>query len=152
MAREEKVWEYATEAGYTPLEDRCIIVKGAAGDLSDKIVQFFNLCDVAVLQMCENELILLPFDPNWATLKRDVSLVVPYSEIKSMKLADDLLNMIIDIETNNGSIRLTTQQKELSDLRTAGMLSFYSEGLLSVSSWHRENLDATLQALQALGA
>lgn len=31
------------------------------------------------------------------------------------------------------------------------MLSFYSEGLLSVSSWHRENLDATLQALQALG-
>lgn len=32
------------------------------------------------------------------------------------------------------------------------MLSFYSEGLLSTSSWHKENLDATLQALQALGA
>ena len=31
MAREEKVWEYAIEAGYTPLEDRCIIVKGAGG-------------------------------------------------------------------------------------------------------------------------
>lgn len=31
MAREEKVWEYAIEAGYEPLEDRCIIVKGAAG-------------------------------------------------------------------------------------------------------------------------
>mgnify|MGYP007098957053 CR=1 FL=1 len=62
MAREEKVWEYAIEAGYTPLEDRCIIVKGAAGNLSDKIVRFFSACDVAVLQMCENELILLPFD------------------------------------------------------------------------------------------
>lgn len=35
MAREEKVWEYAIEAGYTPLEDRCIIVKGVAGDLSN---------------------------------------------------------------------------------------------------------------------
>ena len=30
MAREEKVWEYAMDAGFTPLEDRCIIVKGAA--------------------------------------------------------------------------------------------------------------------------
>ena len=34
MAREEKVWEYVANAGFTPLEDRCIIVKGAAGDLS----------------------------------------------------------------------------------------------------------------------
>ena len=40
MAREEKVWEYAMDAGFTPLEDRCIIVKGAAGDLSEKIVRF----------------------------------------------------------------------------------------------------------------
>lgn len=106
MAREEKVWEYAIEAGYTPLEDRCIIVKGAAGSLSDKIVRFFYTCDVAVLQMCENELILLPFDPNCATVERDVSLVVPYSEIESVKLVDDLLNVIIDIETNSGGVRL----------------------------------------------
>ncbi|HJI13055.1 MAG TPA: hypothetical protein OIL80_10070 [Adlercreutzia equolifaciens] len=42
MAREEKVWEYAMGAGFTPLEDRCIIVKGAAGDLSEKIVHFFE--------------------------------------------------------------------------------------------------------------
>ena len=43
MAREEKVWEYAIEAGYEPLEDRCIIVKGAAGSLSDKIVPMRTL-------------------------------------------------------------------------------------------------------------
>ena len=30
MAREERVWEYAVDTGFTPLEDRCIIVKGAA--------------------------------------------------------------------------------------------------------------------------
>lgn len=42
MAREEKVWEYVANAGFTPLEDRCIIVKGAAGDLSEKIVRFFE--------------------------------------------------------------------------------------------------------------
>ena len=84
MAREEKVWEYAVDAGFTPLEDRCIIVKGAAGDLSEKIVRFFETCDVAVLQMCENELILLPFSPLWATLERDVTLVVPYEDIESV--------------------------------------------------------------------
>lgn len=149
MAREEKVWEYAIEAGYTPLEDRCIIVKGAAGSLSDKIVRFFYTCDVAVLQMCENELILLPFDPNCATLERDVSLVVPYSEIESVKLVDDLLNVIIDIETNSGGVRLTTQQKELSDIRLSGIYASQYAG--GYKNWHAENVDATLGALGELG-
>ena len=89
MAREEKVWEYAMDAGFTPLEDRCIIVKGAAGDLSEKIVRFFETWDMAVLQMCENELILLPFESFWGTLERDVSLVIPYADIESVKLIDE---------------------------------------------------------------
>lgn len=149
MAREEKVWEYAIEAGYAPLEDRCIIVKGAAGDLSDKIVRFFSLCDVAVLQMCENELILLPFDPQWATLERDVSMVIPYSEIQSVKLVDDLLNVIIDIETNSGGVRLTTQQKELSDIRLSGVYASQYAG--GYKNWHAENVEATLEALSEIG-
>mgnify|MGYP000794314821 FL=1 len=149
MAREEKVWKYAIEAGYTPLEGRCIIVKGAAGDLSEKIARFFGTCDVAVLQMCENELILLPFDPYWATLEKDVSLVVPYSEIESVKLVDDLLNVIIDIETNTGSIRLTTQQKELSDMRLSGVYASQYAG--GYKNWHAENVGTTLEALSELG-
>lgn len=148
MAREEKVWEYAIEAGYTPLEDRCIIVKGAARNLSDKIVRFFSACDVAVLQMCENELILLPFDPYWATLEKDVSLVVPYSEIESVKLVTDLLNVIIDIETNTGNVRLTTQQKELSDIRLSGIYASQYAG--GYKNWHAENVEATLEALSEL--
>ena len=148
MAREEKVWEYAIEAGYTPLEDRCIIVKGAEGNLSDKIVRFFSACDVAVLQMCENELILLPFDPYWATLEKDVSLVVPYSEIESVKLVNDLLNVIIDIETNTGNVRLTTQQKELSDIRLSGIYASQYAG--GYKNWHAENVEATLEALSEL--
>ena len=149
MAREEKVWEYAIEAGYSPLEDRCIIVKGAAGDLSDKIVRFFDVCDVAVLQMCETELILIPFDQNWATLRKDVSLVVPYSEIESVKLVDDLLNVVIDIETSSGNTRLTTQQKELSDVRLSGIYASQYAG--GYKNWHAENVGATLKALSALG-
>ena len=149
MAREEKVWEYAIEAGYEPLEDRCIIVKGAAGNLSEKIVRFFSACDVAVLQMCENEIILLPFDPYWATLEKQVSLVVPYSEIKSVKLTDDLPNVIIDIETSDGSVRLTTQQKELSDIRLSGV--YASQYVGGYKNWHAENVDATLKAFSELG-
>lgn len=149
MAREEKVWKYAIEAGYTPLEGRCIIVKGAAGDLSEKIVRFFGTCDVAVLQMCGNELILLPFDPYWATLEKDVSLVVPYSEIESVKLVDDLLNVIIDIETNSGNVRLTTQQKELSDIRLSGIYASQYTG--GYKNWHAENVGTTLEALSELG-
>lgn len=149
MAREEKVWEYAIEAGYEPLEDRCIIVKGAAGDLSDKIIRFFSASDVAVLQMCESELILLPFKLS-STLEREPSLVIPYSEIESVKLVDDLLNVIIDIETNGGGVRLTTQQKELSDIRLSGVYaSQYSGGY---ENWHAENVDATLDALSKLGS
>ena len=146
MAREEKVWEYAMDAGFTPLEDRCIIVKGAAGDLSEKIVRFFETWDMAVLQMCENELILLPFESFWGTLERDVSLVIPYADIESVKLIDDLLNVVIDIETSTGGVRLTTQQKELSDLRLSGIQ--YAGGY---KNWHAENVKPTLQALSELG-
>lgn len=150
MAREEKVWEYAIEAGYEPLEDRCIIVKGAAGDLSEKIVRFFETWDVAVLQMCKNELILLPFESFWGTLERDVSLVVPYADIESVKLTDDLLNVIIDIETSGGSVRLTSQQKGLSDIRLSGIYASQYAG--GYKNWHAENVDATLKALSELGS
>lgn len=149
MAREERVWEYAVDTGFTPLEDRCIIVKGAAGDLSEKIVRFFETCDVAVLQMCENELILLPFSPLWATLERDVTLVVPYEDIESVKLVDDLLNVIIDIETRGDAVRLTTQQKELSDIRLSGIYATQYAG--GFKNWHAENVNLTLQALSELG-
>ena len=77
-------------------------------DLSEKIVRFFETWDMAVLQMCENELILLPFESFWGTLERDVSLVIPYADIESVKLIDDLLNVVIDIETSTGGVRLTT--------------------------------------------
>lgn len=98
--------------------------------------------------MCENELILLPFDPYWATLEKDVSLVVPYSEIESVKLVTDLLNVIIDIETNTGNVRLTTQQKELSDIRLSGIYASQYAG--GYKNWHAENVEATLEALSEL--
>lgn len=99
--------------------------------------------------MCENELILLPFESFWGTLERDVSLVIPYADIESVKLIDDLLNVVIDIETSSGAVRLTTQQKELSDLRLSGIYATqYADGY---KNWHAENVQSTLQALSELG-
>ena len=73
MAREEKVWEYAMDAGFTPLEDRCIIVKGAAGDLSEKIVRFFETWDMAVSRCARTSLsyfLSSPFGERWNGMSR----------------------------------------------------------------------------------
>lgn len=152
MASEEKVSQYTRQAGYQPLDDRCIIVKPAPGDLSEKIVSFFKSivhCDLCVLQMCEHELILLPFDPAWASLQEDVSLALPYGDILSVELEDDLLNTVITIRTGEDVIRLTTQQKALSDWRMSGLNATQFAG--GVKNWHKENVEGTLKALQALG-
>ena len=100
--------------------------------------------------MCENELILLPFESFWGTLERDVSLVVPYADIESVKLTDDLFNVIIDIETSGGSVRHTSQQKGLRDIRLSGIYASQYAG--GYKNWHAENVDATLKALSELGS
>ncbi len=147
MARDEKIWEYARQAGYDPLEDRCIIVKYAPENLSAKITEFFS-SEFYALQMCEHEVILLPFDPTWTSLRKDVSLVIPYGDIRSVELKDDLLNTVIILRTGGDEIRLTTQQKALSDLRTS---SFYATKYAGgYKNWHKENLDGTLKALTEL--
>lgn len=152
MAHENKIKQFAQEAGYEPLEGRCIIVRPAPDNLSEKIVSFlksFVECDMCVLQMCKNELILLPFDPMWASLRKDVSLVLPYEKIQSVELGEDLLNTLINIRTDDDEIRLTTQQAALSDFRTTGLHATQYVG--GYKNWHKENLDGTLQALKGLG-
>lgn len=152
MAHENKIKQFAQEAGYEPLEGRCIIVRPAPDNLSEKIVSFlksFVECDMCVLQMCKNELILLPFDPMWASLRKDVSLVLPYEKIQSVELGEDLLNTLITIRTDDDEIRLTTQQAALSDFRTTGLHATQYVG--GYKNWHKENLDGTLQALKGLG-
>ena len=128
-------------------------MRPAPDNLSEKIVSFlksFVECDMCVLQMCENELILLPFDPVWTSLRKEATLVLPYEDIESVELADDLLNTVITIRTGDDEIRLTTQQKALSDFRMSGLHATQYAG--GYKNWHKENMDGTLKALTALGA
>jgi hypothetical protein len=147
MANE--VTKFTQEAGYKPLEDRCIIVKYAPENLSKQIMEFFS-AEFYVLQMCEHEIVLLPFNTIWHNLRKDVSLVLPYGDIQSVELEDDMFNTVITIRTGTDTIRLTTQQAALSGLRSSDHFAVLYAG--SFKNWHKENLDDTLAALKKLGS
>lgn len=146
MASQKKVFQVIQEAGFEPVEGRGIIVKYALENLSAKVANFFSM-EYYVLQLCKNELVLVPFSTITAGLKNKVSLQIPYSTIQSVSVKEDLLNYVISITTDTDVINLTTQQKELSDFRSSGFLSY---GGLDVANWHKKNLDGTLAALMAL--
>ena len=146
MANEVK--KFVQELGYQPLEDRCIIIKYAPENLSEQIMDFFN-SEFYVLQMCEHEIVLLPFNTTWGNLRKDISLVLPYEDIRSVELEDVKLNTVITIRTGSDTIRLTAQQAELSDLRSSGIYATIYAGFFK--NWHKENVDSTLKALAELG-
>ncbi len=78
------------------------------------------------------------FDPVWTSLHKNASLILPYSEILSVTLADELPDTIITIRTVNDGIRLATRQKALSDLRMSGSnVTRFTGGY---KNWHKENL------------
>ena len=145
MATEKKVFEIIKEAGFNPIDNKGIVVKFAPDNLSAKIAKFFSM-EFYVSQLCNDELVLVPFSTITAGLKKEVTLQIPYSEIKSVEITEDMLNYQIAIITDTDTIRLTAQQKELSGFRSTGMLAFYNDGL-KVSNWHKENLDGTLKML-----
>ena len=158
MPAEKFVTKYVQEAGYTPIPDRAIIVTYAPANLSEKVVKFFSN-EFFALQMCKDSLVLLPFGRMFFMLKKDVALEIPYSSIHKVTVTEDLLNWRIELDTDEGLIALSAQQKELSEFRTSGTLSVGMSGLgsgiggagtLKVANWHRANLDATLAALKAL--
>lgn len=147
MSRE--VQKFIQEAGYQPLEDRRIIVKYAPKNLSEQIPAFFK-AEFYVLQMCEHEIVLLPFNRAWHYLRKDVSLVLPYEDIQSVELEDVKFNTVITIRTRSDTIRLTAQQAALSGLRCSGHYAVLYAG--SFKNWHKENLDGTLAELKGLGS
>ena len=64
-------------------------------------------------------------------------------------MEDNMLNTVITIRTMSDTIRLTTQQAELSDLRSSGIYATIYAGFFK--NWHKENVEGTLAALRELG-
>ena len=93
MAKEAKVWEVIKNAGYEPIENKSIIVSYAPENLSDAIVKFLGLDNhFFVLQICRDELVLVPFGRFSMELKREVTLSIPFSEIKGLEISEKGLN------------------------------------------------------------
>ena len=153
MASEKTLLTVLAELGLEPLDDRAIIVKFAPENLSAKIARFFSM-EFYVLQLCKDNLVLLPFSQLTLALKREVALEIPYSEIQSVSVNEDGLNYRITITTLDDTIRLTAQQKELMGFRTSAMLSWDGVKFIygSDDTWHGRNLDATLAELAKLGS
>lgn len=159
MAKEKKVTEILREAGYQPLEDRAIIVTYAPENLSEKISRLFQN-EFYVLQVCGESIVLIPFGKLFLDLKKEVALEIPFAKIHGVHVTEDLLNYRIELDTEEGIIRLSAQQKELSEFRTSGTLASGMVGLsmgvvgakyVKAANWHRKNLDATLETLKELG-
>ena len=148
MAKEEKVSTIVREAGYEPLDDRCIIVAFAPKNLSDKVAKFLGANEFYVLQMCQHEIVLIPFSGKTGSVKKQIDLAMPYDSIKSVAVTEDGFDYLIDIETADGPVTLSTQQKELAIWRTSGVLS--ATNWSGTKNWHKDNLDATLAALKKL--
>lgn len=149
MANEQRIRDILIDAGFEPIEDRGIVVKFAPANLSAAIANFFSM-EFYVLQMCRDELVLIPFSQLTGALEKSVTLEIPYASIRSVEVSEELLNDRITITTDTDVIAFTAQQKELSGWRTSSVLSWYMDGL-KISSWHAENMDGTLKALQSLG-
>ena len=159
MPAEKFVHDFVKDAGYTPIPDRAIIVTYAPANLSDKLARFFSN-EFFALQMCENSLVLLPFGRISMMLKKDIALEIPYNCIHKVAVKEDMFNYRIELDTDDGLIALSTQQKELSEWRHSGTLSvgmsgfgsgIMGGGVLKKENWHRANLDATLEALKNIG-
>lgn len=152
MAKEAKVWEVIKNAGYEPINDRCIVVSYASANLSEKIAKFFTYSckdKFYAFQMCTNEVVLVPFSNLTWDLKKEVALAIPYDSIKSVQVVEDGLNYNIKINIEDEEIVLTAQQKELSALRSAGTLA---GGIDFSKNWHKANLDDTLEALRNIAS
>lgn len=147
MATEMKVNEILENAGFEPLEDKAIIVAYAPANLSDRLCKLFAN-EFYVLQLCRESIVLIPFKKFSSIIKKEVALELPFRSICGVEVKEELLNYRVEIQLEQETIALSVQQKELSDLRMAGLIS--QKGLLLGAGWHKENLDGTLAALKAL--
>ena len=147
MAKQTIIWEIIKDAGYEPIENRNIIVSYAPANISDSIAKFLQCSnEFFVLQICKDELVLVPFSKMTRGLKREVALAIPFNTIESIDVTPSALNYIITIKTKDNELRLSTQQKELSDFRVSSVLANENLG----KNWHKINLDETLDALREL--
>lgn len=139
--------KYLMEIGLEPVGNRAILVEYAPNDnLGDKLAHFFS-SKTYILQMCKNELVLIPVHMRVAagtvayySLENKVALQLSYSSVQSVEITEKGTNYMVSITTDTDTIRLLSQKKWVGAFMGA------------TGRWHRNNMDDTLQMLKSLQA
>lgn len=149
MENTSKVMEAVLKVGYKPKERRAIVVKYQGDNVVESVVKTV-FPSFYVLQICEDEILLLPFS-NWdQMLKAKVHIAIPYKDIVNIDVESSMLNYNIEIKTKDEDIKLNTQKSELSGLRLSGLLACINDSFFGNRNWHGEDLDDTLEELKAI--
>lgn len=126
------MYDIIKEAGFEPIENRAIVIKYAPENLNQKLLNFFNM-EFYVLQLCKENLILLPFSALALIVKKEIALEIPYDTIIAAKTESNGLNYTIIIQTKTDELKLSAQQEEHSDFRSSGALTLDAQGLKVVT-------------------
>ena len=147
MTLDEAGREYLVEIGLEPVGNRAILVQYAPNDnLGDKLAHLFT-SEPYILQMCKNELVLLPMHTRIAvgtvlyySLENKVALQLSYPSIQSVEITEKGTNYMVAITTDTDTIHLLSPKKGVSAFMGA------------TGAWHTNNIDDTLQMLKNLQA
>ena len=147
MTLDESGRKYLMEIGLEPVGNRAILVEYAPNDnLGDKLAHFFS-SEPYILQMCKNELVLIPVHMRVAagtvayySLENKVALQLSYSSVQSVEITEKGSNYMVSIATDTDTIRLLSPKK--------GVGAFMG----ATGRWHMNNMDDTLQMLKSLQA
>lgn len=147
MTLDETGRKYLMEIGLEPVGNRAILVEYAPNDnLGDKLAHFFS-SEPYILQMCKNELVLIPVHMRVAagtvayySLENKVALQLSYSSVQSVEITEKGTNYMVSITTDTDTIRLLSPKK--------GVGAFMG----ATGRWHINNMDDTLQRLKGLKA
>lgn len=142
MTLDESGRKYLMEIGLEPVGNRAILVEYAPNDnLGDKLAHFFS-SEPYILQMCKNELVLIPVHMRVAagtvayySLENKVALQLSYSSVQSVEITEKGTNYMVSITTDTDTIRLLSPKK--------GVGAFMG----ATGRWHMNNMDDTLQML-----
>ncbi|MBP1042236.1 hypothetical protein I6N95_14550 [Vagococcus sp. BWB3-3] len=155
MAKEHTFLTDLVDMGYEPIENRAIVVRFQPKNLSGEIADFFSVDNYYVLQICKEELVLLPvYLHKWKgtfQTNRDDLLAIPFTTIKEITSEENGVNYLLTIRLDEQTMAFKVQQKELSGFRTSGAIgaeaNFWGT---RVKNWHKDNFDHTLADLLAL--
>lgn len=141
------IFDQIKDMGYQAREGQTILVKKFSENLSQQVIDFV-WSDYYVLQICEGEILLFEMS-QWGTgVKAEVYRSIKFDDVVKVTIENYLMNYKISIETKEDTLVLSTQQKELSGFRFSGLISIGSDA--GAKNWHADNLDRTLEALQAI--